>query len=131
MSKIQLDEVLEGDDLRLLLQEKLILDVTSKICELMEDQGISKADLSRALKTSKGYVTQMLDGSRNLTLRTLSDVFLALNKQVCIRASDVNSFGRPVELHLAQEPTWNKSKRPWFADEDAEVVVNCDDKNVA
>jgi hypothetical protein len=124
MNNIHLDEVVEGNDLRL-------LDVTSKICELMDSQGISKADLSRTLGTSKGYVTQMLDGSRNLTLRTLSDVFLALNKQACIRTRDFNLMGRPVELHLAQEPMWEQPKRSWLTENENTFLVDYDGKTVA
>ena len=59
-------------------QEHLLLEVTEIIAELMAAQGVTKAELARRLRTTKGHVTQMLSGSRNLTLRTLSDVFTAL-----------------------------------------------------
>lgn len=65
-------------------QERLILDVTERICELMDVQGVSRSQLADALDRSRPYITQMLRGSANLTLRTLSDVFLALGRQVQI-----------------------------------------------
>lgn len=44
----------------------------------MEELNISKVDLAKRLGKSKSYVTQMLSGSRNMTLSTLSDICFAL-----------------------------------------------------
>ena len=35
---------------------------------------MTKADLAKALGQSKAHVTQLLNGGRNMTLRTLSDI---------------------------------------------------------
>jgi transcriptional regulator with XRE-family HTH domain len=59
---------------RRLAQETLILDVTEEICTVMEEQGISKSELARLLKKSKGFVSQILSGERNMTLRTVADI---------------------------------------------------------
>ena len=63
-------------------QERIIFEATERICELMEIQEVSKAELSRSLGKSKSYITQLLDGQANMTLRTLSDVFTSLNRAV-------------------------------------------------
>lgn len=63
---------------RLLAQEELILDITEQICEFLEKEKISRADLARRLGKSKAFVTQLLGGGRNLTLRTLADVISVL-----------------------------------------------------
>lgn len=55
-------------------QDEAILDTTELICRLMKEQGVTRAELAKRLGTTKGNVTQMLDGSRNLTIRTVSDV---------------------------------------------------------
>jgi transcriptional regulator with XRE-family HTH domain len=60
-------------------QEHLLLDVTEMIIELMNVQGVTRSDLALRLGKTKGHVTQLLNGSRNLTLRTLSDIFVALD----------------------------------------------------
>ena len=62
-------------------QEKLILDVTESVFEVLEAQGKSKADLAKAMGRSNAYITQLLNGSRNMTLRTLSDIGFALHVQ--------------------------------------------------
>lgn len=59
-------------------QEEAILDVTELLCELMEERGVTRAELSRKLKKSKGYVSQLLDGTTNMTIRTVSDVMTHL-----------------------------------------------------
>lgn len=64
---------------RLLAQEALILEVSEAIWAALEKLKMSKADLARALGSSKANVTQLLDGRRNMTLRTLADIAYKLN----------------------------------------------------
>lgn len=71
-----------AENRRLLRREELILEATDGLAILMERQGISKADLARRLGRTRGYVTQILSGSRNFTLRTLAEVADALGHRV-------------------------------------------------
>ena len=73
---------------RLYEQERAILEVTELICEIMGATGISRSELAKKLGKTKGYITQLLDGDTNMTVRTISDVFTALGK----------------ELHFSTEP---------------------------
>lgn len=59
-------------------EERLIAEVTEAIWAAMEDAGCSKTELAQRLGASKGYVSQVLNGSRNMTLRTLADICHAL-----------------------------------------------------
>ena len=70
---------------RLLAQEELILDITEQLCEFLEKEGISRAELARRLNKSKSFVTQLLGGGRNLTLRTLADVVSVLGGKCKIK----------------------------------------------
>ena len=63
---------------RLLRQEELILEVTEALAGATIRQGITKAELARRLGKSKGFVSQLLAGDRNLTLRTIADISDAL-----------------------------------------------------
>jgi transcriptional regulator with XRE-family HTH domain len=63
---------------RLVAEESLILDVTEKIHEQMEALGVSRAQLAERMGKSKAYVSQLLSGSRNMTLRSLADISFAL-----------------------------------------------------
>ena len=59
-------------------REVLRSDISDQIVCLMEAQGISKAELARRLKTSKAYVTKILQGNANFTLDTLVQISRAL-----------------------------------------------------
>lgn len=63
---------------RLLRQEELILGVTEAVCEILEREGLTQAELARRLGKTKGFVSQVLAGDRNLTLRTIADIADAL-----------------------------------------------------
>ena len=80
MTRTWIDTITETpEDKRLFEQERAILEVTELICQLMEEQGISKTKLARKMGTSKANITQMLDGRRNMTIRTISDLLFHLN----------------------------------------------------
>ena len=76
---------------RLLKQEELILEVTEMLSTALEESGVSQAELARRLGKSKGFVSQLFAGGRNVTLRTISDVADALGVRVVVtqgRASE-------------------------------------------
>lgn len=63
-------------------QEQLILEVTETIAKLMHTHKVSKSALAGRLDKGRSYVTQLLDGTCNMTLRTISDVFVALDSML-------------------------------------------------
>jgi transcriptional regulator with XRE-family HTH domain len=67
-------------------REDLVYNVTEDLLIIMEDNDISKVELSRRLGKSKSYITQILSGSRNMTLSTFSDICFALNfkPKICL-----------------------------------------------
>lgn len=64
---------------RLYARESLIYNVTEDLLVILEDKGVSKSELARRLGKSRAYVTQVLSGSRNMTLGSLSDFCFALD----------------------------------------------------
>lgn len=73
-------ERLSGDPefLKELRQEELILEVTEVLTRALSDVGLKQSELADRMGKTKGFVSQLFAGGRNLTLRTLSDVSLAL-----------------------------------------------------
>jgi len=59
---------------RLLREEELFLEVTETFCRVMETEDISKKQIADSLGKSKGFVSQLLAGDRNLTLRSVADL---------------------------------------------------------
>ena len=63
---------------RALAREELIYNVTEDLLVLLEKLDVSKVMLARHLGKSRAYVSQLLSGSRNMTLGTLSDICFTL-----------------------------------------------------
>jgi len=63
----------------LVRQEELILDVTDRLTQALDNAGITKGELAERLGKSPGFVLQAFGGGRNLTLRTVSDIAAALS----------------------------------------------------
>jgi len=82
---------------RLLAEEALILDSTELISELMLGKGLTRAELAKRIGKTRGFVTQVLAGNRNMTLRTLADLAYALDARVKV-------FTQPVESLYGQSP---------------------------
>lgn len=66
-------------------QECLIVETTEEIYKAMEAAGLSKVALAERIGSSKSNVTQLMSGSRNMTVRTLADIAAALGCKVTIR----------------------------------------------
>ena len=63
------------------------IEFTEELCRVMEEQGVSRAELARRVETSPAYITKILRGSTNFTLATMIKLAGAL--------------GLDVRLHLA------------------------------
>ena len=70
---------------RLLRQEELILEVTEALAEALQREGIKRTQLAARIGRSKAFVSQILAGKRNLTLRTIADVADALRCRIKVR----------------------------------------------
>lgn len=62
-----------------LITHQVLLDITEQIASQMLAKGVKKRDLAERLGVSRSYVTRMLEGTPNLTVRSLVRVSLALD----------------------------------------------------
>jgi len=90
MKQIEKDLKDDHELARLTRQEELILDVTELVLEKIEQKGLNKSKLAEMLGTNKSHITQLLRGSRNMTLRTVSDIFFELDYKVNIEVISLN-----------------------------------------
>jgi transcriptional regulator with XRE-family HTH domain len=81
---------------RLYRQEKLLVDVTELLASVMQTKGMSRAELARAIGKSKAFVTQVLRGNQNMTLRTVADLFGAMRHEVVVQAQPVRMRSKHV-----------------------------------
>jgi transcriptional regulator with XRE-family HTH domain len=75
------------DNARLFAEEGLILDASEAVWLALKESEMSKSDLAKLLGTSKANITQLLNGNRNMTLRTLAAIAHALEFKVEVRFS--------------------------------------------
>lgn len=85
--KTQHDVLMEDPEFRKLFSvESLVTRASELIATLMVEQGVSKADLARRLNKSRAWVTQLLSGQANMTVRTLAEVVHALGGEVALQS---------------------------------------------
>ncbi|MEW6999121.1 transcriptional regulator [Colwelliaceae bacterium BS250] len=70
--------ILINSEERAFAREELVYNVTEDFLVILEDFEITKKELARRLGKSRSYVTQILSGSRNMTLGSFSDICFAL-----------------------------------------------------
>ena len=61
-----------------------ILEFTEALYARMAAHSVSKAELANRLGTSRAYVTQLMGGNTNLTLRSMAKIALALGYELKI-----------------------------------------------
>jgi len=88
---------------KLVAQERLIVETTEMIHAKMEALGVNRVQLAERMGKSKAYVSQLLSGSRNMTLRSLADICFALEL-----GAPVFSF-KPSQGALSQSDDWEYS----------------------
>lgn len=103
---------------RICEQERLVMQATEAIAEIMESDNVSRTELARRLGKSPAFVTKLLRGHNNFTLRTLSDVLFALNRSVHLSLGEIGEdislcktqIAKPLNLDSSR---WGKSCRTW------------------
>jgi transcriptional regulator with XRE-family HTH domain len=97
-------EELLAEDPDGLRQEELILDATEALARALRSSGLTQSELAARLGKTKGFVSQILGGGKNLTLRTLADVAGALGCKVQIQLRAEKAVKSP-----ASAPEWGRS----------------------
>jgi transcriptional regulator with XRE-family HTH domain len=88
--KSSVDELTETDVGRCeFVKQELALEATEKISELMEASQVTKSELARRTGSSKAYITQVLAGSRNITVHTLAALAFALGYRIELHTTPI------------------------------------------
>ena len=96
---------------RLYEEERLILWATEAIAETIEEQGRTRADVAKALGTSRPNVTQLLNGSRNMTLRTLAALAHACGMRADITLEPLPRLAHKPEVTALDRPQGSARSR--------------------
>ncbi len=87
-------------------QEELAFDATELISELMEVEKVNKVELAKRVGKSKAYITQVLSGSRNMTMHTLAGLTYALGYTVRLHAEPIAEAGSHGVYQIQTQPAW-------------------------
>jgi len=74
--------------------EKLILHFTEEVVSAMKARNMSQAELARKLEKSPAYVSKMLAGETNFTLRSLVRIARALDLRLQVGMADRREQGQ-------------------------------------
>ncbi len=121
---------------RILEQERLILEVTEAIATLLADQKVSRSELASRIGTSPAFVTKLLRGDNNFTLRTLSDVFFAMDRAAHLSIGDIGGSAvlcagpAPKPLRL-DSTAWGRTRGAWAEGAHRPSPVSRDSEGIA
>ncbi len=87
------DWLAHGQNRKLYAEERLIVEVAEEIWRTMERAELSKSNIAAALGKSKAFVTQVMSGTRNMTLRTLADIAFSMGTTVRVTMGDHSKLG--------------------------------------
>jgi transcriptional regulator with XRE-family HTH domain len=98
---------------QLLKQEELILEVTEALSAAIQNSGLTRSEIAKRLGKSKGFVSQLLSGGRNLTLRTVADVADAVGISLTVEVEGDQLTRTRRMRHLRPLPmgSWNTTSR--------------------
>lgn len=124
------EEYLKDKDFaRLMAQEDLIMDVTENFCRILEEEKLNRSQLAQIMGKTKGYISQLLNGNRNITLRVLSDIAFSLGYIIRVRVKKRGVKTEPVKLHLIVDNRKQNKEQFFLSDETLQMpCVNFEGK---
>ena len=116
--KTQYETKLDNPEFRKLFAiEGLAMEAAELLSSLMEEREISKASLARRMGRSRAWITQLLSGKTNMTVKTLAEIAYALDAELELRvagrsASRQDQPAHKYIVHTASEavPAWVSSE---------------------
>jgi len=112
MRKTFFEEFLsDRENERIYRQEGLIVEFAEMVAELMHVKQVKKRDLAKRLGVSPSQVTQWLDGTANLQLRTVSDILFALDSKLRIEAEPLR-LEHTLHVQKIKHSDWRAASPP-------------------
>lgn len=87
--------------------EKVLFDLAERMCEVMEKDKVSRTELARRMGVSPAYITKILNGNPNLTIKSLLKLSDALRQNVSIQfepSSKVTQYAAALPESAARAP---------------------------
>jgi transcriptional regulator with XRE-family HTH domain len=91
-------------------QRLLFADTIETIAALMRSQGVSQRELARRVGRSEGWISRVLNGRNNTTLKTVADLAWALGVRLSVIATEFDDRDRSPAA-ADPSPTWLERHR--------------------
>ncbi len=86
-------------------EDRAVSLVTRAVADAIDRSGLTRSDVARALGTTRSYVSQVLNGSTNMTVKTLGAVLWACGRQVNELCTDTTGAHTRPTAHADQQPS--------------------------
>jgi transcriptional regulator with XRE-family HTH domain len=107
------DQIAASPELmRLFQRERLGTEITELIVKTMEEKKISTAELATRMGKDQAFITELLKDSSNISAKTLSDVFCAMDTSVRIVPQPLSVFTPNVVSQLTLQEAEGKYVDP-------------------
>jgi len=83
------------EDQRLFTKEKTIMEITELICKAMDASGLNQAQLSKKMGQHRSSICKILDGTRNPTLKTISDILFVMGVELKTEFTPIKNWIPP------------------------------------
>lgn len=98
------------DEAAVFALEELRADVQYEMLKRMKQLGVTQAALAKRMGVSSAWVSQILDDDANLTLESISKVFLALGSRCHISSFPAeDNYAEVLWDHLVMEQQWSST----------------------
>lgn len=134
MSKFNIFNQNISEDVRSIHEENLaqvstLIDISNLINEAIEDKGINQTELAKKLGVTRGYVSRLLSGNENLSVKNVTKVLYILGKRLVFYTEDIvthrsNSKIYNIVDYSANRVSYNFEKTPVSKDMDAVKWLN-------
>lgn len=74
--------------------EKVLFDLGEQVCTIMETSDISRSELARRMEVSPAYITKVLSGNPNLTIKSLIKLSDALGQELHVELRSAVQAGQ-------------------------------------
>ena len=106
------------------LEETALAVAQATIQNSLEDAGLSRAELARRMGTHRSFITRMMQGDHNLTIKTLARALGACGRQVALGAIEPQCvWARTQSRVLVQEAASEEFTRSGVAPSDFDLAA--------
>jgi transcriptional regulator with XRE-family HTH domain len=85
--------------------EKVLFDVAERVCNLIKCQNINRSELAQRLDVTPAYITKLLNGNPNLTIKSLLKLSDVLGQTLDIRFTSKLEIAQSAGTFLTPEPS--------------------------